>query len=521
MSTSDTPMPDDTPKLGRRHFLIGSAAIAGGTLLTPDTAAAGGHRWRRGKGPNLSHGLQVGDVTEHAATLWARAESPGRMYAEVFMSKHQKYGNLIRGPWVDEATDNTGRIQLNWLPDGADIRYKIWFEGKRRGRGEAEMGSFRTGGYHDRSTRFVWTGDCAGQGWGINPDVGGMFGWESMRQESPDFFVFSGDTVYADGPLSEEVVLRDGSTWRNLVTPEKAKVAETLTEFRGQFQYNLLDDNVKRFNAEVPVIAQWDDHEVVNNWYPGEILTDDRYTEKSVDVLAARASQAFQEYFPMQRRRPGPVHRKISYGGLIDVFVLDLRTFRGPNSPGLDASGPNTTGLGDQQVRWLIRNLRRSYAQWKIIASDMPVGLVVPDGPMDIEAIANRDPGEPLGRELEIARILAAIKRHHVDNVVWLTADTHYAAAHHYDPGRAAFTKFNPFWEFVAGPINAGTFGPNDLDATFGPSAEFVEAALYPNMPPTEGRQYYGVVDASHRDLTVTLKNISGATLSTTTIPAA
>jgi phosphodiesterase/alkaline phosphatase D-like protein len=45
-----------------------------------------------------------------------------------------------------------------------------------------------------------------------------------------------------------------------------AKVAETLNEFRGRHRYNLLDENVRGFNAEVPQIWQWDDHEVTNNW---------------------------------------------------------------------------------------------------------------------------------------------------------------------------------------------------------------------------------------------------------------
>ncbi len=109
--------------------------------------------------------------------------------------------------------------------------------------------------------------------------------------------------------------------------------------------------------------------------------------------------------------------------------------------------------------------------------------------------------------------MLASIKQDRVSNVVWLTTDVHYAAAHHYDPARAAFTGFDAFWEFVAGPINAGTFGPNTLDPTFGPSAEFVEAAITPNQPPTAGRQYYGVVEATRRRLDVRLKNIAGTTL--------
>ena len=150
-----------------------------------------------------------------------------------------------------------------------------------------------------------------------------------MRERRPDFFLCSGDTVYADGPLTESVVLPDGRTWRNLVTPEKSKVAETLAEYRGQFAYNLLDEHLRAFAAQVPQINQWDDHEVVNNRYPGEILTDERYGEKRVDVLAARARQAFHEWLPVPAG--GPMYRKLSYGPLLDVFVLDMRTYKDPN----------------------------------------------------------------------------------------------------------------------------------------------------------------------------------------------
>jgi alkaline phosphatase D len=52
--------------------------------------------------------------------------------------------------------------------------------------------------------------------------------------------------------------------------------------------------------------------------------------------------------------------------------------------------------------------------------------------------------------------------------VVWITADVHYCAAHYYDRAKAQFTDFDPFWEFVTGPLNAGGFGPGVLDNTSG-----------------------------------------------------
>ena len=160
--------------------------------------------------------------------------------------------------------------------------------------------------------------------------------YEAMRQRSPLFFIHSGDTIYADGPIAETVAAKDGEVWTNLVTPEVSKVAETLDEFRGGYRYNLLDENVRRFNAEVPQIWQWDDHEVTNNWSDSKDLSADaRYTEKNVPLLIARGTRAFLEYAamrPFSVREPQRVYRRYSYGPLLELFVLDMRSYRGPNT---------------------------------------------------------------------------------------------------------------------------------------------------------------------------------------------
>jgi len=195
-----------------------------------------------------------------------------------------------------------------------------------------------------------------------------------------------------------------------------------------------------------------------------------------------------------------------------------MRSYKGPNSPDRQTQpGPDTALLGQRQVDWLLRGLRTSRATWKVVANDLPLGLVVPDGPTDIEAAAQGDPGAPLGREWEIAQVLSGIKRAGVTDVVWLTADVHYTAAHHYSPERAVFTDFAPFWEFVSGPLNAGAFGPNALDPTFGPEAVFVAAPPYANASPASGYQFFGevVIDAADRTFTVLLRNIDGTVLHT------
>ena len=75
----------------------------------------------------------------------------------------------------------------------------------------------------------------------------------------------------------------------------------------------------------------------------------------------------------------------------------------------------------------------------------MPIGLNINDGKDRWEAIANGNDGAALGRELEIARLLNFIKHEHINNIVWLTADVHYAAAHFYDPAKAQTKNFCRF----------------------------------------------------------------------------
>jgi alkaline phosphatase D len=494
--------------------VVGSAA-GGGTLLSPAprTSATPGQRFSR---PATSWGVQSGDVTATSGVIWSRTDRPARMLVEVAATEDFRGRS---GRWrldVGPDTDFTGKVALSGLPAGTELFYRVRFAGDDGHDSEHLQGSLRTAPADRRDVSFSWSGDVAGQGWGINPDLGGMTGFEAVRALDPDFFIHSGDSVYADGPLEERVELPDGTVWRNVVTPEKSKVAETLDEYRGQYRYNLIDDNVRRFAAQVPQFVQWDDHEVTNNWYPGEVLgttgTDARYTVKDVSTLAARGRQAFGEYMPIGGDR---IDRVLPYGPLVDVFTLDLRSFRGTNTANRATDGAEARVLGADQLARLTDRLAASRALWKVVASDMPVGVVVPDGEAAQEGLANRDPGGPAGRELEVAHLLSGLKRRGVRNVVWLTADVHYTAAHFYDPAKASFSDFDPFWEFVSGPLHAGTLGPNDLDGTFGPQVVWSRVADSPNQPPSAGLQFLGHVriDGSSGVMTVQLRDVAGAVL--------
>ncbi|MCG7504261.1 alkaline phosphatase D family protein [Mesorhizobium retamae] len=513
--------------MSRRVFLAstGAASLIGLSGLAMPFYSRANTR------PAFTHGVQSGDIDAVSGMIWTRADRPSRVQFEVATT--ESFANAERLAPLDALPDSDHAVKrlLTELASDQDIFYRMTLADLNDVNAVSEpiVGRFRTAPTSRRSVRFAWSGDTAGQGWGI--DEVGMKTYATIAKHTPDFFLHSGDTIYADGAMKDEVDLKDGKKWKNVVLiDEKRKVAETLDEYRGQWKYNLLDKNLLAMNAALPTFFQWDDHEVVNNWSSAKDLTaDDRYKEKSIAVLAARAGRAFHEMTPIRftPAEPGRVYRKIAYGPLVDVFFLDMRSYRGANGPNLQTElNTDSRMLGEQQTRWLKRELANSKATWKVIAADMPIGLVVWDDGANkkgSEAVANGDNGPAKGRELEFADLLHFIKNAGITNTVWLTADVHYTAAHHYSPDRARFQDFEPFWEFVSGPIHSGTFGPNDLDMTFGPEVRYIKAPSAEqgqNLPPSAGFQFFGLVDidGNTEQLTVRLMDRDDNELYKTTL---
>ena len=228
--------------------------------------------------------------------------------------------------------DFTAKVLLDGLPAGQDIFYRVRFDDISESgiEGEAQLGHFRTAPTERTSVSFAWSGDTAGQGWGIDENRGGMRTYRTMLDNRPDFFIHSGDHIYADCPVERELKLPDGGVWRNIVTEEKSVVAHSLAEFRGNYKYNWLDQNFRAFHAAVPLFAQWDDHEVTNDWAPIGTADETGYAEDGSSLLVARARRAFHEFMPMRAvpAQDGRIYRKIAYGPLLDVFMLDMRSYR-------------------------------------------------------------------------------------------------------------------------------------------------------------------------------------------------
>ncbi len=518
-----------------KNYSMFKASLIFGFVVFGQEAIAFDQHIRHEKKPYVASG----EVTANSAVIWGRCNEEKEAYLKVFVSKNHNIlqrrrldnKRTIIGPLVSQATkanDYTASINVTDLKPNTQYYYKVACQitGDRHYSFHQSFaeGKFRTAPTNttNKSIRFLWGADLAGQGWGRNPQLeitnihgdvvtGGYVIFDTMRKLHPDFVIFQGDNIYADGPIpstKDIPVELGGGTWVN--EPGKDFVAITLDEFRQNWKYNLKDKHLRELLKNTSSYYQWDDHEVRNNWYPGEILTSPPYNGIEANVLAERSKQAFFEYTPINSRR---IFRKFQYGKHAELFLLDERSFRGPNDDNSNPIGNDI--LGEEQLDWLKRHLKNSTATWKIISIDDPLGIIVNDGD-GFDGVAN-DQKKVVGREVQFAEILKFIKDEAIKNVVFLTSDVHFPAVISYDPAKAEFSDFTPFYEFVVGPLHAGAFGPGKLDPSFGPQYEFVNGPDLQNLPqntPPPYLQSFGIVDIDEEGtLSVKLIDITGELL--------
>ena len=213
-------MTDRIRAFNRRQFLAtssaGLATLAGG-LAKPSISRAADR-------PRITHGLQSGDVSAESAVVWTRSDRPARALLEAATT--DSFKEVLYTAFVDALpeSDFTAKMLLPNLPAGQDIVYRLTLQNLAEPTvgGEPMVGRFRTAPADRRSVSFCWSGDTAGQGWGIDEARGGMRIYDTMLKNRPDFFIHSGDNIYADGAILPEQKMPNGEIWRNLVTEEKS-----------------------------------------------------------------------------------------------------------------------------------------------------------------------------------------------------------------------------------------------------------------------------------------------------------
>lgn len=204
-------------KFSRRRFLTTSAGALGAIAMP--------HLSRAADRPAVTHGVQSGDVTVDGGVVWARTDRPAQMLVEVATTDTFKDARALPPIAALPETDFTAKMLVDNLPASQDIFYRVRFRDLSHTaiEGEPVVGRFRTAPADRRDVSFVWGGDVAGQGWGINPDDGGMVTFAAMRKHRPDFLLHSGDTIYADGVIPPRSSLPTARSGRTSPSPRRPR----------------------------------------------------------------------------------------------------------------------------------------------------------------------------------------------------------------------------------------------------------------------------------------------------------
>jgi len=388
--------------------------------------------------------VTVGEVTDTSAVVWVRGVSWGEVvvrYEPIGRAPAAETGAPAgaRGEIRVEPSRNlTGKLLLQPLEPATRYRYTA-----TQNAAEA-TGEFVTAPAPNdpRPVRFSWSGDLGSRGHCRKPGDGYAI-FEALAKTPADFFLFVGDTIYADHVCGERQH-----------EPGYDFVARRLADFWAKHRYNREDPAVQAYFRGTSVYAIWDDHEVRNDFSgPGEPLMEP-------------GRRAFIDYFPIRppREEPGRLYRRFRWGALLEVFILDTRQYRSPNTA---PDGPGKTMLGPTQRRWLEDAVAGSRAVWKIVVSSVP--LSVPTGGAAHDSWSNAGArGAPedrgTGFAMERDAILRAIRQRGVKNLVVLAADVHHAELIRHHP-----TPDWSFYEFIAGPLSATPGKPRPLDTALTP----------------------------------------------------
>ena len=399
-----------------------------------------------GAGPSASPPLiSITEVGSSAAIVWARATKPGEVVIEVGAPRAAPR-RLTRE--ATAADDHVVRVPLDGLTPATRYRYTVSQDGARA---EGEFATAPAPGESVRVT-FAWSGDLGGGGF-CRLTEGGYRIFSAMARHPVDFFLFVGDTIYADVPCNR----RDNVPGPNLV-------ASTLTEYRDRHRYNREDPPFQHFLRRTPVFATWDDHEVRND-FAGPTAP-----------LMPIGRQAFLEYWPTGAPGDDPhrIYRSVRWGRLLEVFILDTRQYRSDNR---EPDGPGKTMLGAEQRRWLIDGVTRSTAVWKMVVSS--VSLSIPSGRAERRDswtdvnVFGLAPENGTGFVTERDAILRQFRTAGVKNVAFIGADVHHAEVIRHTP--------RPDWsfhEFIAGPLSATHGRPRPLDLRLNPRTLFAQGGV-------------------------------------------
>ncbi|WP_189599223.1 alkaline phosphatase D family protein [Streptomyces lateritius] len=411
--------------------------------------------------PSFLHGVASGDPLPDGVLLWTRVTPtpdavPGsRRGADVAVAweiaEDRAFTRTVaRGTTTaTAASDHTVKVDVRGLRPATTHWFRF-----TAGATASPVGRTRTTPATDAATPGVRFGVVSCANW----ESGYFSAYRHLAARADlDAVLHLGDYVYeyaSGGYPAAEYTVRPHEPRHEIVS---------LADYRLRHGTYKTDPDLQALHAAHPVIAIWDDHEIANDAWSGGAENHTPGAEGEWAARVAAAKQAYFEWMPVRASTEGTVYRRLRFGKLADLHLLDLRSFRSQQA-GIGKGAvddPERTLTGRAQLDWLKSGLAGSDATWKLVGTSvmispvafgaLPAHLLAPLAELlglPKEGLAvNVDQWD--GYTDDRRELLEHLTARSVRNTVFLTGDIHMAWANDvpvkaatYPLSRSAATEF-------------------------------------------------------------------------------
>ncbi|MBT9558027.1 MAG: alkaline phosphatase D family protein [Myxococcales bacterium] len=319
-------------------------------------------------------GVTAGSIEVDRARVWTRLASPGTV--DVRLSSGPGCEVVVGSAAASLSSGGIVQADFQGLDAGRVYRYRFVLESGD----SSSYGWFRTPSTDDVPFVVAMAGDIDAE----QPTADAMI--VPLLTSGAERLLWLGDWPYSD----------------------KGIPAKTLAEYRAKHAAARAVPAVPDLLRFMPIEAQWDDHEIINDWDGADSAFD--------PARVGAGKQAYVEWFPIVGAETGEIYRRYRLGPQVDVFQLDCRSHRDANDAPNDAQ---KTMLGDEQLAWLLDGLSSSTAAFKLVLTSVP---------LDYGTTTNDHwPGFGVERDAILSHI---VENGEIGGVVFITADQHWLSVH-------------------------------------------------------------------------------------------
>jgi alkaline phosphatase D len=374
------------------------------------------------------HGVASGDPGPNSVVIWTRVTpdgNPASIAGNYYVSTDPAFKTVLKtGSFTTtDARDYTVNLVIEGLNPGTTYYY--YFQALQA---NSLIGRAKTSPTGDavNHLRFA-TVSCS------NYEGGYFNAYRAVADRNDlDAVIHLGDYIYEYGTGVY------GTPLPNRTNQPPVEIL-SLADYRTRYSLYRLDPDLIRLHQQHTMISIWDDHESANDsWKDG--AQNHQPNEGSWNARKAVSKQVYFEWMPVRDNAEKTVYRKLSYGNLCDILMLDTRLEgRVEPPPHFDTpDDPVRTIISPTQYNWLINNLKQSKARWKIIGNqvlfstlNVGFGAGIFDGSPDLTNIDSIRQAEDLfidnweSYPTQRDGIIDSLRLRKLDNAVFITGDSH------------------------------------------------------------------------------------------------